>query len=185
METKSDNVARNILFLLHKQNQTVAMLANFIRDNDMCPAVVQMVENKISIDELKALDAQLQLPLSVVYENGVKSSYFIQEEKPLKIEVTEDIYIPLDLPQNEMSFAEAEAYCKSIKAHILNRHECHPILNDKREAINQILARFGKPVLSYVRSYWVNEYDIHTFSAQSQGDVHMPQACHLLPVYCF
>ena len=185
MEKIADNAARNILFLLYKQNQTVAMLANFIRDNDMCPVVVQMVENKISIDELKSLDAQLQLPLSVVYENGVKSSYFIQEEKPLKIEVTEDIYIPLDLPQNEMSFAEAEAYCKSVNAHILNRHECHPILNDKREDINQILARFGKPVLPYERSYWVNEYDIHTFSAQSQGDVHMPQTSYLLPVYCF
>lgn len=185
MEKIADNAARNILFLLYKQNQTVAMLANFIRDNAMCPAVVQMVENNVSLDELKSLDAQLQLPLSVVYENGVKSSYFIQEEEPLKIEVTEDIFIPLDLPQKEMSFAEAEAFCKSIKAHILNRHECHPILNDKREAINQILARFGKPVLPYNRAYWVNERNVHTFSAQMQGDVHMPQTSYLLPVYCF
>lgn len=185
METKSNNATRNILFLLQKQNQTVAMLANFMRDNNMCPIVVQMVENKISIDELKALDAQLQLPLSVVYANGVKSSYFIQEVKPLKIEVTEDIYIPLDLPQNEMSLTEAEDYCKSIKAHVLNQYECSPILNDKREDINKVLARFGKLVLPYERSYWLNERDVHSFSAQMQGDVHMPQTCHLLPVYCF
>lgn len=183
-EKKQNAVAAELLFKLQQQNQNLETLSNFIRDNALCTIVIEMAQKQMTMEQLETIAKGLRLPLPIIYKNGCRSYYFLQNLKPDKIEINETTFIPIDLPQKLMSRKEAEAYCRSIHAHNFKGEECRLIVSEKREQINSILQKFGKTEISPQTDYWTTDAYIKVFSDTNQGSTEEPKKAHVMPVFC-